>query len=584
MQPTLQNRGFRYVLLGLFLGLFSLTYHQPHPYFSIENRLFSDEAGYYVYLPATFLYQWDASRFPARVDANLDHGFTVTPEDNLIWSKYPVGVSMLEAPFFGLACLHAWIAGEPVNGFSPPFFIWMGFSSLFYGILGLYLLSKICRKLFPDFSERWMLFLLFGGTSWLYYAIVRPGFSHIYSFFWITAFIYAYQHFISTKKGAGWIWLAVWGIGSTRLLNLAFVPLLMLPLGWPPFSLRQLLRKMGGMAVISLFFVWFPRALYQKLTLGSWFLEPYPGEGFTHWNAPRILPILFSPNNGILLYTPIFLSVFIFPLFRFRVKSWAFATGISFILLTWLYGSWHIWSLGAGYSGRWWVDFLPLWVLAAGEFFTKIRKYNRIVWYSCITFFTLLCGWNQKLMWSAPRYFDGGTWDWREWHYIWVQGTNPEIWFDTQTFRMELDTIAYPPGKIVLLNPNQIVKLPDGSFAGVCNAEFAYSTGISIPWRLIDPENPRRIRIELEITPQSEVTKSALVISEFSDTTHISDTLFYTTYPLDKSIRGTGGMKQIIQKEFRLRQEIDSSHALRIYLTNPERQEFLLHRMKVLFY
>jgi hypothetical protein len=88
------------LLFGLLLFV-SLNRHSRHPRFDYHSQIYADKAGYQVYLPATFYYDWDASQMPAGIDSLVGSGFSII--DNKVHTKYPVGVAVMQLPFFALA-------------------------------------------------------------------------------------------------------------------------------------------------------------------------------------------------------------------------------------------------------------------------------------------------------------------------------------------------------------------------------------------------------------------------------------------------------------------------------------------------
>ncbi|HAV25632.1 MAG TPA: hypothetical protein DCX01_05600 [Bacteroidetes bacterium] len=55
-------------LLFLFLLFVSLNRHSKHPAFEYHSEIFTDKAGYHVYLPAFFYYDMNGQKMPEDID------------------------------------------------------------------------------------------------------------------------------------------------------------------------------------------------------------------------------------------------------------------------------------------------------------------------------------------------------------------------------------------------------------------------------------------------------------------------------------------------------------------------------------
>ena len=103
----------------------------------------SDKAGYYVYLPALFLYEFNSSKFPTKVDSLTGDGFHLNLKNNKVQSKYPVGVAVLVSPFFILAHAYSVLTDKVADGFSIPYQNAIDIAGVFYLLLCLFKLLNI---------------------------------------------------------------------------------------------------------------------------------------------------------------------------------------------------------------------------------------------------------------------------------------------------------------------------------------------------------------------------------------------------------------------------------------------------------
>ena len=112
-----------YIIVSLFffgITLF-LTFnkHSKSGYFNYHSEIWSDKAGYYVYLPAALNYNFNANNFPDSIDIKTGHGFRLDKANGKVVTKYTYGVALMQLPFFCMAKLLAEPLNMKNNGFSP---------------------------------------------------------------------------------------------------------------------------------------------------------------------------------------------------------------------------------------------------------------------------------------------------------------------------------------------------------------------------------------------------------------------------------------------------------------------------------
>jgi hypothetical protein len=156
----------------LFCASLALTwfFHKDATRFSDRNELWSDRAGYYIYLPATFFYHFDTRKMPADLDMQTGGGFSIDTLNNKIDTKYTYGVALLASPFFLTSGLVSRIAGyDSENGFSMVYVRMMSLAAVIYLILGLWLLKRFLDHYFQPVVSFFVITLIFLGTNLFYY-------------------------------------------------------------------------------------------------------------------------------------------------------------------------------------------------------------------------------------------------------------------------------------------------------------------------------------------------------------------------------------------------------------------------------
>lgn len=416
-------------LLGTLLAAltlwFALHLHTRSGYFNYKSELFSDKAGYYIYLPATFIYDFDGAAVPDSLPAKLGRGFHVTADGKIV-TKYPIGVAVLQAPFF--MATHYLVApalGHAQDGFSPPYHKMVDVAAWAYLLLGLLIMGKVLGAYFKP-PITWAVLLCFLlGTNLLYYYAVESGMSHVYSFFLVSALLRLTQVAHRRGKIDPWLGLAM-GIVAALLVMTRFTNglLLSVVLLWEVghrAALRQrlqlilsskgaLLALVGPLALIGM------QMGYYFYVSGHPLHYAYGGEGFD-WTHPSLLRVWLSPHNGLLPYSPMVVVGLagLGWMIRHRIAG-GWHGLVLFLLASYVFSCWWQWYFGCAYGARSFVEYYPLLMVAAGYIFQWLARLQlrwRIAGWGLLV---LVMAVNAKNSYLYKRcYLGTGDWDWGEW-------------------------------------------------------------------------------------------------------------------------------------------------------------------------
>jgi hypothetical protein len=319
-----------------------------------------DSFGYYLYLPATFIYHdvkalaW----YP-----NIQTQYQVTGDlyqaskhknGNYV-TKYLMGEAILCLPFFALGHGAAILTGYPPDGFSLPYQLAIVLAAFSYALLGFGFLRKVLLHFFEDKTTAFCLILVALATNFLEYAAVECGMTHVYLFA-----LYAFMLYATLR------WHEQPSIKSAFIIGIIFglavitrpteAVMLFIPLLWNTQDAETKQRKWTLVRQYKMHFLWvilgsflmvFPQLFYWKLVTGAWVYDV--GSKFLMFNP--YFRVLFGFTNGWFIYTPI--TIFMV-LGIFWSKKQPFYKGILvyFILNTWLVIAWSDWHYGATYSCR----------------------------------------------------------------------------------------------------------------------------------------------------------------------------------------------------------------------------------------
>ena len=159
------------ILLAGILLFLTFNRHSRSGIQTYHSEIWGDKAGYYVYLPAAFLYSFDAARFPQEIDSLTGNGFQLDREDHRVLTKYTCGVAVMMTPFFLTTHAIASLFNALNDGFSAPYHRMIDVAAIFYLMAGFLLWYHVLRRYFTQTVAILTIATLFLGTGLYYYAI-----------------------------------------------------------------------------------------------------------------------------------------------------------------------------------------------------------------------------------------------------------------------------------------------------------------------------------------------------------------------------------------------------------------------------
>ena len=408
------------LIFGLLLFL-NFNRHAKHGSFNYHSELWADKAGYQVFLPALFYYDFKASEFPEDIARQTGTGFSLDDKSNKVLTKYPIGVAIMQLPFFTIgAGVDAIIHSKEPRGYSKVQHKMIGVSTIFYAVLGLLFLFKSL----PQHSRktRYLLLFLTVFASNLFFYITRDaGLSHGYSFFLFALLLYTLNQFVAQPKQYAFLVVSICCIvfGSlVRPINILFYGLASAIVLVPNFKTFIEHKKevlIGfGVAIPFVLLLVIPQLLYYNYAFGDYLAYSYNDERFLYFGNPRIARVWFAPANGLLLYSPVFILFAVGIVMRFRkYRLQSSLTLLLFFAITYLYASWWTPGLGCGYGHRGFIEFLPFFAIPMAHVLGKLKT-NAIT-----MFMTMIALLYIILLVYFQYHYDGcwygnGYWDWQE--------------------------------------------------------------------------------------------------------------------------------------------------------------------------
>jgi hypothetical protein len=370
-----------FIILITLLAISNINLSKGYQDGSIE----SDGKGYYAYLPAVFIYHDLSFRFYYQIE-NKDYynpnGYYpyLRMSHGKVVNKYYSGTALCMLPFFALGHLTTLMSDLPADGYSYYYILWIHLGAVIYLFFALLLLRKLLRTY--HIQESWIaltLSVIVFGTNLFFYVLTEYSMSHNYSFFFITAFLLVTRQFFLVKDQR-FIMLAGFLLGIIVLIRpINILVLLSIPFVAGDFQnlvdgIKKLFSKIHYLLIGLILFLGIIsiQLIIYKIQTGSIFVYSYPGEGF-NFTSPHILDMLFSYRKGLFLYTPVILLSFtglyyIIRENRFRGISFF----IFFLLVTYIFSSWHMWFYGGSFSQRVFIDYYALFAILLAFAFQRL--------------------------------------------------------------------------------------------------------------------------------------------------------------------------------------------------------------------
>ena len=394
-----------------------------------------DPSGYYLYLPATFIYQ-DVVKldFYPKMTATyfLNNGSNTyglyREPTGLKLNKYPTGTSVLEMPFFLIAhycCIHFPGEKNPPDGYSEPYRQGVIFSGVFWVLAGLFVLRRFLLRYFSDSATAVTLLLLAFGTNLYFYTVFNVGMSHPYSFALFCFLLSTTDNWYRNERKINVILMGLI-LGLVVIVRPTNVLVALIPLCWKYkngslkdklfFYKKQLLAIIA--ATVVFFLILMIQFSYWKYVTGDWIHFSYEEEGFS-FLTPQIWNGLFSYRKGWFLYTPVaFVGVIGLLLLAKKHKRLAAIITMYLAINIYVVFSWCYWSYGGSFGCRALIESLaivsiPLTMLIDWIFAKKKVAVN-IILLTVFSFFITL-----NLFQSYQLFTNATAWDMTNRAFYW---------------------------------------------------------------------------------------------------------------------------------------------------------------------
>jgi hypothetical protein len=336
-----------------------------------EATLSWDVAGYYLYLPAIFIYK-DLKKVSfgeeliMRYQASGDYHQTFPWQNGNRVMKYSAGMAIIYLPFFLSGHAYAFMTNDyPMDGFSLPYQVAVFWGCLLFALWGLWLSRLTLLRHFQDATVAWVLVLIAAGTNFFNYASFDSAMAHSSMFALCAWVIYATQRFFE-KPSPKWALAIGAAIGLAALSRPTDIIFALIPVLWGVASFAERVKMLLGewknvaLAALAILAIGSIQLLYWKYVSGQWLVYSYGDQGF-NWLGPHFHAQWFSYRKGWFLYTPMMalaIAGLVFLWLKHRTLFWGVL--VVWLVHNWIVAAWNIWWYGGGFGQRAMIDIYPV--------------------------------------------------------------------------------------------------------------------------------------------------------------------------------------------------------------------------------
>ena len=380
-----------------------------------------DVLGYYLPLPATFIYDDFKLKDISWLDAqNQEKDLTGTyymigqNRDGDRMYFFLFGMAVLYLPFFFAGHGIAYFFDYPMDGFSEPYQYAMVAGALIYMVIGLWFLRKVLLQFYSEKVTALVILLLAFGSNYVHHMSLK-NLETVNVLFMLCTLVLWYT--IKWHRSQKFKYLLGIGLSVTLMAWVKPSEILIgiVPLLWTISSKESLKTKwklikknrkqIAQVALVCLVLI-SPQMIYWMDLTGQPIYDSYknPGVGldFLH---PYIFESLFSFRKGWFLYTPLalFLVYSLYVLYK-KDKVLFYPLFAYFLVAFYVITSWTEWWYGAGFSNRPLITTYPILAIAFGAFLTRVSRAGKPIKVGLSLALLVCVFFNQFYWWQLKHY------------------------------------------------------------------------------------------------------------------------------------------------------------------------------------
>lgn len=506
--------------------------------FAPSNIISWDVYGYYLYLPATFIYH-DLALINDQLIMDLMEQYTSSatfyqavkmPSGEYVM-KYSMGMAILYAPFFFIGYLISLVTPYASDGFSLPFQVSLWASGVVVQLVGIWYTAKVLGKLFDQRIAIVVLGLTVFATNYMVHTMMygQNAMSQNYLFTLYTLLLWltlkwheSYQPKFMYRIG---VLLGLMALSRPTEIIAVIIPLLWgistlkdIPVRIELFWKHRLSILVTGFIVVGIGGL---QLIYWKVYSGKFIFNSYganAGEGL-ELLRPFTKQFLFSFRKGWLVYTPIMVFALIGAagsLKRHKAYSWAIF--VFTVINIYLISSWSNWWYAQSFSQRAMVSSYPILAIGLAYFIEVISESKKLKWVG----YFLLMGTLVLNIFQTIQYhkgiIHGDRMTWPYYKAIWGSLEFPEnaeklmlinrsfdgnyVMADSANYKLDTVLVSKMSDYMDAGNPTEQLIGMDRTHSGVVEAPVLFNNNFTHEWikvqaRIFVPENAEPSKLSL---------------------------------------------------------------------------------------
>lgn len=295
----------------------------------------------------------------------------------------PIGTGLFWLPAY--AVTHLFVsaadglgASVPEDGYSQPYITAICLTSYVLGCAGLLLCYLISQRLFGKRVSAVGVAVAWLATPVVFYTVIAPPWSHATSLFTVTLFLW---YWLRTRRDAGrewreWLTLGLFA-GLMMLVREQDALFLAVPgvevaarlvAQWRKRGLEDrsaLVRPIAGFILMGLTaaIVFIPQLIAYREITGRFGPSRVVSSKFT-WTSPNALNVLFSPDHGLVPWTPVIVVALVgLALLWRRDRLLTSALALAFFAQVYVAGSFLTWQSAGSFGQRRFINSTAIFVL-----------------------------------------------------------------------------------------------------------------------------------------------------------------------------------------------------------------------------
>lgn len=384
-----------------------------------EKETSWDVLGYYLPLPATFIYEdplmedrtWIEEINEERQLTGTLYQISTNDKNEPIYF-FLLGMAILYLPFFLIGHGWAYFSGTPLDGFGMPYQYAMVLGAMLYTFIGLIYLRKILQQYFSDKITAVLILIVVFATNYSHHLTLKNLETVNVLFMFVALIIWNTTQWHKTHKLLNLIAIGMF-ITFMSLVKPSEILILFVPLLWGVYSIETAKAKLKLISKYRIQFVYafslcivlaLPQMGYWWVRTGHLFYDSYknPGVGLDVF-SPYILESLFSYKKGWLVYTPVMvLSLVGFYFLVKKAKQEKLSLLTYFLISFYIIVSWTEWWYGAGFSNRPLITIYPILAISMGFLLVEVNKKSRVLKVG-VVLFVLACTFLNQFQWWQLR-------------------------------------------------------------------------------------------------------------------------------------------------------------------------------------